>query len=50
MRYYVKSQVMDSYLIEHYGFKAIPWSDKYNLEYRDEDRFGLEVVSRWRIC
>lgn len=43
MKYYIKDSITNEYLIEHYGFKKIPWHDHYNLEVRDKSRYGLQI-------
>ena len=44
MKYYIKPEITDDYLIEHYGFEKMRWHDHFNLRATtDEYGLGLEV-------
>lgn len=43
MKYYIRPDITDEHLIEHYDFKKEPWHDHYNLVNRDDNNAGLHI-------
>lgn len=43
MKYFIRHDVSNEQLIDQYGFKPVPHLSKTNLEYRDENRAGLQI-------
>lgn len=43
MKCYIKKDITNEYLVDHYGFKQVPWYDNFNLEHTDKDGLGLQI-------